>query len=358
MRLDHLILASCLTLTATVAPAPRITQHAPRLTMDLKSVGFAPSRYDTRERRYLAFNEAGQILFAANLRDESRIVSNFHTTVLVLNPADGVVLYRATIPHTNRHDEFFLISRNRLLFCDNEKISVYSPALTLERQVDLPPDFTNCTYQSISPNLTRFGVWGPSQDRAVVSSDDLSVVANPCSPQEIPVLGDTLFSCVSRWPMRVWVTGSHPPRYYGEDMVQSGNAHGFFSAFYIGDDALLIATGKEFSVFDRNGHAIFQATSEENFSFQMLASIAPSAHRFAQITQSAHGFDSELMAFQWFERRVAVYDFRSRSAAPVFTEQLETDGPWVSHRSDVALSRDGKHLALLTDTTLRLYDLP
>jgi hypothetical protein len=355
MRLHHIALAFAF--TASLAAGPRDAQHTPRLTLDLKAVGFAPTRYDARERRYLAFNDAGQILFAANVRDESRLVSTFHTSVFLLDAADGAVLHSVTIPSTNRRDEFFLVSGNQLLLCHEKKISVYSPALTPDRQIDLPPGVIGCgSYLPTSPNHTRFYVWGTGHVMEAMSAENFALSENWCGAEQIAALSDTVNACIARRPNRIRFSDS--THYFGDDRSLWGGQLLRASVSFLSDDALLVAKANSLIVFDREGETIFEAANNGKAFFNMRANAAPSANRFAVTTQVSHGFTSEMLAVEWFERCVLVYDLHSPSAAPIFSQALPTDGPWVWHTSEVALSRDGKQLAILTDTTLRLYDLP
>jgi hypothetical protein len=132
--------------------------------------------------------------------------------------------------------------------------------------------------------------------------------------------------------------------------------------WFVDDQHLALGTGtkSELVLATPEGREVTRLDMGERRFLCGLETV-PSASRFAAVECRLRGIRSEPLDMYPFQAQDQVVVYGGNPPAPVYSLTLKSTSPWNPaniHTSSVALSPDGKLLAVLSDSLLSLYALP
>ena len=131
---------------------------------------------------------------------------------------------------------------------------------------------------------------------------------------------------------------------------------------FVDDDRLAVGSGNDILVMNPSGDSLFRLTlPEHRFAAHFFSSTG--GERFVALEDRMRGLRSESLDMYPFASndRIVVYSIPDHRA--IYAIKVRGASPWPGwrpkgHFNEVALSPDGKLLALVADSILKIYRLP
>lgn len=127
---------------------------------------------------------------------------------------------------------------------------------------------------------------------------------------------------------------------------------------FVNDTTLSTADGGKMAVVTLERAILLNVNLPNKFSFARIAT-STGGKRFAYIETELRGSRN----LDWssdFDDHVVVYDLDQKKA--IYTRKVTGGSPWippfVEHRNRIALSSDGRRLAILDSGLIHVYELP
>jgi hypothetical protein len=276
------------------------------------------------------------------------------------------------------------LSDGEFLTCTGNIAKLFSSDLELIQTGQLPGTSycgNNCTLPShvVSPDKSRWlicscvdcsGEWSARKyQNTLIDTDHLLPISTFGDPR--PIRGVSSYRLVAdgdregelyiRTLEESWK--SLRPIGLGEQFGERGKykyQSGWFPSF-VNDTTLLIEAGGSMAVVSVDCTVLFQQQLPTNRFFGNHV-VSAESDRFAVMETRLRGPSSEAldMAFD-ADDRVVVFGVSDRKA--IFAVKVEGVSAWdllsnKGHRNQIALSPDGQLLAIVSDETLRIYQLP
>jgi hypothetical protein len=131
-------------------------------------------------------------------------------------------------------------------------------------------------------------------------------------------------------------------------------------ALFVNDQTVLLTSGNQMAAVNVDGKVMFEAKLPKERSFSPpMSSIG--GGRFAVIENRQRGLRIEFLDMYPFPAndRIAVYSVDE--GRKIFEVSVKGTSPWapgMGHANHAAISSDGKLLAVISDETLRMFQLP
>jgi hypothetical protein len=383
--LAAIVLVSCLGPPADsqdLDPASAKNQAA--LKINLRKYDFNASSIDARLPIFVDFTDSNHVAIAWQTYDnpaEARRTKFLdavagHLHVLVLDTIAGKKEALGEWPAPAPGVRFLGQKDGKFMTSIEGTWRLYSPSLTLLRSVHTD-DTKNCPRQlEGSPGISPARDWvlhAKYNSRAggplsLLNSESLETKFRDVERRQVADLSDHWLVAADSSSRQLFVRKFNEPwrplqspwldEPEGASTEIRGHAHSV--PFFVGDESLLVETGREMAVLDIDGTVLLQARLPENGRFGAAARSSANG-RFAIVEQRMRGVTSDFWDLSAFpaDDRVVVFDLARRQA--IFAVKVDGNSPWPpfqQHKNRIALSQNGELLAILSDDVLNIYQLP
>jgi hypothetical protein len=389
-RIERTVTLAAMALISCLAPPADSQDRGRALTKDqavlkinLRKFDFNASSRDARLPIFVDFTDSNHIAIAWQTYDhpaEAERTKFFdtvamHLHVLVLDTITGKEALQEW-PAPARGSRFLGQKDGKFITCIAGTWRLYSPSFELLRSVQTD-NTKSCRLQpGASPGISPARSWvlnANCSSRAecplrLLNSESLETKFADVQHRPVADLSDHWLVSVDSPSRQLFVRKFDEPwrrlqspwldEPRGASTERPGHAPPV--PLFVGDENLLVRTGREMAVLDIDGTVLLAARMPENRRFGPAA--RASAHgRFAIVEQRMRGVTSDFWDLSAFpaDDRVVVFDLARRQA--IFAVQVEGNSPWPpfeEHTNRIALSQNGDLLAILSDDVLNVYPLP
>jgi hypothetical protein len=360
-------------------PEPFPSKDRPLLEIDLRRVGYDTSSATKRLQKFVDFTDASHLAVAWVTLDDPTVADKTgpltarpaHLYVLILDAKTGEKSDVHAWPTPSTHVRFLGARDGKFLTCTGSVLRLFSPNFEVIQEQHLPNDRA-C--QGPSGN----GAWGIPQWGISPSRRTLLLSSPAGKVSDDTLLEVETFAVVGSWTDAVrtknisdhWLFGFcgqrqeacirrihetwRPFQSTGSDVKVNG-----FSNRFVNDDTLVMGWN-QITVVTVEGTQLFQVELPKKRPVEGTVT-SSGGERFAVIEDRERGLTSKPLDMDAFlsNDRAVVYSIPDRRA--VYSVKVKGTSPWPpwqSHANRLALSADGRLLAVLDGANLKIYRLP
>jgi hypothetical protein len=305
---------------------------------------------------------------------EHEVAAGNTFNVLMISAADGRTVTRLQVNALSGASQAMPVSKDDFVVLSGEKLSRYSRGLQITKQVTVDPpvcsmvlttpgDFVNlrCIY-----NMQRLDV-SPDRSKLLMRSDERRQESTP------PRYKWTWFDTGTLEQTAQWVApGNTEFRAANSEFISGlgGRGHAYlvtegarssicadcFQAFFVAPDLRVEDSGKRLELKNSAGDVLYRANLSDSTS-GVAASAESSMFVYVTVTGGLGGLPSFGPPKVHFKLHVC--DWKEKREVAIFRYDVAQPGPEMSgaSQSSVAISPNGRVVALIVDSTLTLFYL-
>jgi hypothetical protein len=367
-----------------------LTKDQPILKINLRKLGYRNSQRSTVYKTFVNFTDSGRIAVGwvstgtpEPPHDSPPINEASQLHLLFLDARTGQRMGDQTWPTPARSVSFLGLNDGNFLTCTGNVARLFSPELELIHTTDLPGTShcaNNCSgpSQVVSPDKSRWLIcscidcsneWSARKYQyTLIDTNSLAPFSTfldkrpilAISGHQLADAGNQKNEIVLRMLEESW-QALHPVG-LGQHFGEFGkNWHeNTCSPAFLNDATLLLEAAGSMAVVSIDGKVLFQQQLSRDQFFGDHA-VSAEGDKFAVMETRLRGGETLDMEFVT-DDRIVVFSLAAHKA--IFAVKVPDDSPWnllllhQSHTNQMALSPDGKLLAIRSNEVLKIYQLP
>lgn len=289
-----------------------------------------------------------------------------HLHALVLDARSGQKQDIREWPSTSYFASIHAVGKGRFLACTGSAVHLLSSEFEVIRELSFT-DPHACANPKFSPSGRSFSIangLGVDYQSTLMDSETLAPLATSTAEGSIVTFTDALLvgycgrilePCIRKLD-QTW----EPFDLAGVDHLIKDSRQSRF--LFVNDSMLLVGTAREMAVVTVQGTILFRVNLP-NKSFFGTGVTSTGGERFCILEMNLRGLRSEPLDMYPFasDDHLVVYSVTERRA--IYTLTVKGTSPWPTwrqheHSNELALSPDGRLLALVDDGILMVYQLP
>jgi hypothetical protein len=339
----------------------------PLLKMDLRSYGYKSHAGGTRDYWSVAFINNDDLVLGWTTLDNSDVgkktgrltAAPSHLHAVVLNARTGQKRIVRDWAVSTFYANIYPVAKGEFLICTGNAVRLFSQDFDLIRELTssrLGP----CTANQVSPSGRSFSIdsgSGKQFQRSVMKTESFTSVTTWSNDARNVHFSDTLLvgNCAPNGELcaRKFDTSWEPFAFSGADRQT-------WVRCFLDDSTLVLTTRSGLAVVTTDGNPLFRVNLESRHLIGETA-FSSGGQRFAVVQMRMRGVTNEILEMYAFpsDDQVVVYGLPERKA--IYARKVKGTSPWppfTEHRNRLAISSDGRLLAILDDGILSVYQLP
>ena len=361
-------------------PEPPLRREPPLLKTDLHRFGYDTSRSTNHLSKFVpSFTDSTHLAIAWLTLDDPSIADKTgpatarpaHLHVLVIDATTGQKIGVQTWPTPSTSVRFLVTRDGKFLTCTGNILRLFSPSFEVIRERDLAAgragmkmDLWNARWE-ISPSrrsLLLSSYLGPqSYEDELLDVESFAAIAQWTEKFPIDNASDhwLVASCGPKREPCVRVIDKSWQTFQSSGMDKAATRFRSEPARFVSDDTLVMGSDR-MSLVKVDGTELFHFDFPRGRSFEGTVT-STDGGRFAIIEDRRRGITSQPLDMYALlsNDRAVVYSIADRRE--IYSVKLKGSSPWppwATHNNRLALSADGRLLAIVDGASLEVYRLP
>lgn len=288
-----------------------------------------------------------------------------HLHVLFLDAKTGTKLREHDLPVPSAPTELLINHSGNLMVRAGDSVRLYAPDFRVLNEVELQSlDFVPSA--QISPDGRRIMLHSRQKQSAkleILDTSDLrlidSLLGNPSSCDYQLGNDFVLGACFHPQEFLIYRTGKEPQLL--EFLMMDRHGSGFLPLVRLtNDDTLIPISGRRMAAVNMHGRLLFTDTLPKRYLF-FSTTTARDSERFAVEISHLRGLTVPNLDMYAFGSPYQLRVYSLKRQESIFAVKLKGMSPWTPWKivlNSFALSPDGSLLAILTNDSVRVYELP